>query len=316
MSAYDPYRDLRRDVIEGLTAPRKRLPPKYFYDARGSELFVAITGLEEYYQTRTERSLLARIAEEVLETTGARSIVELGAGSSSKTRMLLETGRRQGRLEMFVPLDVSERILEETADELRRSYPGLEVEWQLHDFTEHLDVLPGVPPHLLVFLGSTIGNLRPAEAAEFLADVTGALGDEDHFLMGIDLVKDPEVLEAAYNDSRGVTAEFNKNVLRVLNRELDGDFDLDAFRHRAVWEPEEQRVEMHLVSTRDQSVRLEGIDLEVSFEEGEHILTEISRKFTRAGVEEMLARAGLETVRWYTDPKDWFALSLSRPAGG
>ena len=313
MKVHDPYRDLHQDVSEGLTAAQKRLLPKYFYDQRGSELFVAITGLEEYYQTRTERALLSRIAGEVLEATGARSIVELGAGSSRKTRILLEAGREHGHLEMFVSLDVSESILEETAHDLSRSYPGLEVAWRVHDFTDHLDVLPGREPHLLVFLGSTIGNLHPGPAAEFLADVAEALGSEDHFLLGTDLVKDRAVLEAAYNDSRGVTAEFNKNVLRVLNRELGGDFDLDAFRHRAVWEPEEQRIEMHLVSTRKQTVLLRAIDLEVPFEQGEHILTEISRKFTRPDVERMLAGAGLELTAWYTDPDDWFALSLSRP---
>ena len=316
MSSYEPYSELRQDVLEGLTGPRKRLPPKYFYDGRGSELFVDITGLDAYYQTRTERALLEEIAEEVMTSTAARSIVELGAGSSRKTRVLLEAGRRQGDLEMFVPLDVSGSILEETARELRAAYPGLEVAWQLHDFTEHLDVLPGLSPHLLVFLGSTIGNLREGPAAAFLEDVCTALGTEDHFLLGTDLVKDPAVLEAAYNDQEGVTAEFNKNVLRVLNRELNADFDLDAFRHRAVWVPEEQQIEMHLVSERDQTVRLPLLDLEVPFVEGEHILTEISRKFTRAGVEEMLAAAGLEMTAWYTDPREWFALSLSRAARG
>ncbi len=311
---HGPYRRLAEDVREGLSAERKTLPPKYFYDQRGSDLFEQITRLPEYYQTRTESRLLTVIADQLVQQTAPRSLVEIGSGSSSKTRIILDALRRAGSLDTYVPVDVSRSMLEETARALEAEYQGLRVDGLVHDFEAHLDVLPGQGPHLLAFLGSTIGNLEAEASHRFLLNVAEVLEEEDHFLLGTDLVKDPAMLEAAYDDAQGVTALFNKNVLSVLNRQLGADFDLDRFAHRSVYNESESRIEMYLVSDCRQEVEVATLGLTVPFEDGEAMLTEISCKYTEAGVRRMLADAGLELVRWDTDPEQLFALSLSRCA--
>jgi L-histidine Nalpha-methyltransferase len=302
---------LRSDVLAGLLATPKSLPPKWFYDARGSELFERITELPEYYPTRAERQILATYAPEIASVTGARSLVELGSGSSEKTRLLLDALR----VREFVPLDVSATALRESAAAIAQEYPGLAVHGVVGDFTEHLDLLPGDRPRLVAFLGGTIGNLVPGERAKFLASVRSVLFEGEWLLLGTDLVKDPAVLVRAYDDSAGVTAEFNRNVLRVLNRELNGDFDVEAFEHVALWDAEAEWIEMRLRATRAMRVRLAGLDLDVTFAAGEELHTEVSAKFTRPRVETELAEAGFERTRWLTDSEGRFAVSLARAAG-
>jgi L-histidine Nalpha-methyltransferase len=302
---------LRSDVLAGLLSTPKSLPPKWFYDARGSELFERITELPEYYPTRAERQILATYSPEIASITGARSLVELGSGSSEKTRLLLDALR----VREFVPLDVSATALRDSAAAIAAEYPGLAVHGVVGDFTEHLDLLPGDRPRLVAFLGGTIGNLVPGERAKFLASVRSVLFEGEWLLLGTDLAKDPAVLVRAYDDSAGVTAEFNRNVLRVLNRELDGDFDVEAFEHVALWDAEAEWIEMRLRATRAMRVRLGGLDLDVTFAAGEELHTEVSAKFTRPRVEAELAEAGFELTRWLTDSDGRFAVSLARAAG-
>ena len=301
------------DVRAGLTSVPKTLQPKYFYDARGSELFDRITRLPEYYPTRTEREILATRVDEIAAATRAGTLIELGSGTSEKTRLLLGALTEAGTLTRFVPFDVDPAILEEASVAVARDFPGLVVSPVVGDFEKHLGELPGGQRRLLVFLGSTIGNLDPAQRAAFLADVRRTLAPGDAFLLGTDLVKAPERLEAAYDDAEGVTAEFNKNVLAVLNRELDADFDPDAFEHVALWDARHEWIEMRLRSVRAQTVRVAALDLDVSFEEGEEMRTEISAKFRRESVTAELAEAGLRLTHWWTDPAGDFALSLSEP---
>ncbi|WP_445256668.1 L-histidine N(alpha)-methyltransferase [Nocardioides aurantiacus] len=305
---------LADDVRAGLTATPRTIPPKYFYDARGSRLFDEITRLPEYYPTRTERAILVDHAKEIALVTGARSLVELGSGTSEKTRLLLDALRDAGSLETFVPLDVDPAILAEAAEAVAAEYPGVTVAPVVADFERHLTLLPRHPRRLLAFLGSTIGNLDPGQRAHFLGEVRATLVEGDAFLLGTDLVKAEERLVAAYDDSAGVTAQFDLNVLRVLSRELGADLDPDAFVHRAVWVAEHDRVEMRLESVRDQRVRIEALDLDVDLAAGEQVRTEISTKFRRAGVERELATAGLRMTHWWTDVDGDFALSLSVPA--
>ena len=303
---------LRSDVLAGLTATPKTLPPKWFYDARGSELFEQITTLPEYYPTRAEREILATYAPEIASTTGATTLVELGSGSSEKTRLLLTALRDHGTLQTFVPLDVSGSALRESAAAIAADYPGLAVHGVLGDFTEHLDLLPGTAPRVVAFLGGTIGNLVPAERAKFLAGVRSVLNAGEWLLLGTDLVKDPDTLVRAYDDASGVTAEFNRNVLRVLNRELDADFDVDAFAHVARWDTEREWIEMRLRATRAMRVHVAGLDLTVDFADGEELRTEVSAKFRKDGVRAELADSGFELVSWLTDTQGRFALSLAR----
>jgi L-histidine N-alpha-methyltransferase len=303
---------LRSDVLAGLTAEPKTLPPKWFYDARGSELFEQITALPEYYPTRAEREILATYAPEIAATTEARSLVELGSGSSEKTRLLLTALREHGTLETFVPLDVSGSALRESAAAIAADYPGLTVHGVLGDFTEHLDLLPGSAPRVVAFLGGTIGNLVPAERAKFLAGVRSVLNAGEWLLLGTDLVKDRDTLVRAYDDAAGVTAEFNRNVLRVLNRELTADFDVDAFAHVARWDTEREWIEMRLRATRAMRVHVADLDLTVDFADGEELRTEVSAKFRREGVRGELADSGFELVSWLTDTEGRFALSLAR----
>ncbi|GAB1339150.1 L-histidine N(alpha)-methyltransferase [Streptomyces sp. E-15] len=301
---------LRADVLGGLTAAPKWLPPKWFYDARGSELFERITELPEYYPTRAEREILATRSGEIAAASGARTLVELGSGSSEKTRHLLEA---LTPLAAYVPVDVSESALTRAGRALVAERPGLEVHALIADFTAPL-ALPATPgPRLLAFLGGTIGNLLPVERAAFLASVRSLLSPGDGFLLGTDLVKDERVLVRAYDDAAGVTAAFNKNVLNVLDRELGADFDPEAFDHVALWDAGREWIEMRLRSRTDQTVKVPALDLAVDFAAGEELRTEVSAKFRKEGVSAELAAAGLELTHWWTDAQDRFALSLSVP---
>ncbi|MEW1909151.1 L-histidine N(alpha)-methyltransferase [Kitasatospora sp. NPDC085895] len=305
---------LRHDVQRGLTASPKWLPPKWFYDARGSELFEEITRLPEYYPTRAEREILTDRAGEIAALTRARTLVELGSGSSEKTRLLLDALNGIGSLRGYVPVDVSESALEAAGKALIADYPGTDVHAVLSDFTQGLGLPPGGGPRLVAFLGGTLGNFVPAERAGFLRTLRAAMEPGDALLLGTDLVKDPAVLVAAYDDAAGVTAEFNKNVLNVLDRELDADFDPDAFEHVAFWDAEQEWIEMRLRSVRDQTVKIPALDLPVHFDEGEELRTEVSAKFRRERVARELAAAGLRLTHWWTDAEGRFGLSLSEPA--
>ncbi len=304
---------MAQEVRAGLTGSPLTLPPKYFYDAHGSDLFDQITRLEEYYPTRTERSILEERVADIARVTGAETLLELGSGTSEKTRLLLSTLRESGTLQRFVPFDVDPAILTQASEQVAAEFPGLVVQPVVGDFERHLGELPRGPRRLLAFLGSTIGNLDPDQRALFLRDVRATLGEGDFFLLGTDLVKSPERLVEAYDDAAGVTAAFNKNVLTVLNRELDADFDLDAFQHVAVWDEEHEWIEMRLRSLQAQRVQVRALDLVLDLAGGEEIRTEISAKFRRDVIAAELTRAGLELTHWWTDPAGDFALSLSRP---
>jgi L-histidine N-alpha-methyltransferase len=311
LTAEDLAASLRTDVRVGLTSTPKTLPPKYFYDARGSELFEEITRLPEYYPTRAERSILDTRADEIADLTKARTLVELGSGSSEKTHLLLRALRDVGSLESYVPVDVSADAIEWALPRLAEEYPSLTVHGVVADFERHLDRLPEDGPRLVAFLGGTIGNFEPVHRARFLAAVAASLSPGDALLLGTDLVKDPDRLVAAYDDAAGVTAEFNLNVLRVINRELDADFDVDAFTHVAVWDADDEWIEMRLRSSRDQRVVVPALDLAVEFEAGEQMRTEISAKFRQDAVARELATAGLHLAHWWTDEAGDFALSLA-----
>ncbi|MCX5040881.1 L-histidine N(alpha)-methyltransferase [Streptomyces coelicoflavus] len=302
---------LRDDVLAGLTSTPKWLPPKWFYDARGSELFEAITALPEYYPTRAEREILVHRAGEIAAATGARTLVELGSGSSEKTRVLLDALTERTGLGAYVPVDVSESALTQAGEALVAERPGLQVHALIADFTGGL-TLPGTPgPRLVAFLGGTVGNLLPGERAAFLSSVRALLSPGDALLLGTDLVKDEGVLVRAYDDAAGVTAEFNKNVLAVMNRELEADFEPAAFEHVALWNAEREWIEMRLRSRTAQTVKVQALDLAVDFADGEELRTEVSAKFRREGVRAELEAAGLDLTHWWTDGEGRFALSLS-----
>jgi L-histidine N-alpha-methyltransferase len=306
---------LRADALAGLTATPKTLPPRWFYDERGSELFDRITRLPEYYPTRAERAILEARAGEIAASSGADVLIELGSGTSEKTRLLLTALRQAGTLRRFLPFDVDPSVLRFAGAALADEYPGLEIEGVVGDFTRHLGELPRDGRRMVAFLGSTIGNLEPDDRRQFLAELAGNLRPGDSFLLGTDLVKDTERLVRAYDDSDGVTAEFNRNVLLVLDRELKADFDPEAFDHVARWDPANEWIEMRLRSRTEQVVSLRALDLEVRFAVGEELRTEISAKFRRERVEQELAAASLAMTHWWTDPGGDFALSLSVPAG-
>ena len=305
-------RALRSDVQRGLTSDPKELPPKWFYDERGSQLFDEITRLHEYYPTRREREILVERAGEIASITGAESLVELGSGTSEKTRILLDALRNGRTLRRFVPFDVSEEVLCEAAGAIEELHPGLEVHAVVGDFDRHLDRLPLDGRCLVAFLGGTIGNFPPVDRSRFLKEIGSSLGDDDHVLIGFDLVKDIGRLEAAYNDSAGVTADFNRNMLLVINRELGADFDVDAFEHVAFFDLDEEWIEMRLRSLAAQDVHISELGLDVSFTRGEDIRTEISAKFRPEGVMIELQDAGLSLVRWWTDTAGDFGLALAR----
>ncbi|MCW3041215.1 MAG: egtD [Solirubrobacterales bacterium] len=306
---------LADDVLDGLTRPFKELPPKHFYDAHGAELFDRICDLPEYYPTRAEREILQLRSADIAQLTGAVELVELGSGTAAKTRVLLSALADAGTLARYVPFDVTETMVREVARTLLDEYEGLEVHGIVGDFERHLQHVPDpVPgePRIVAFLGGTIGNFTPGSRRGFLRAMADLLGDGDHLLLGTDLVKDPAVLEAAYDDSAGVTAAFNRNVLTVLNRELDADFDPEAFDHVAFFDREHEWIEMRLRAQRRMVVPIRGLGLEVTFEAREEIRTEISAKFTPQRLEADLAAAGLELVELLTDPQERFALTLAR----
>lgn len=302
---------LQADVRSGLTSSPKRLSPKWFYDERGSELFDEITRLPEYYPTEAERALLRNHAAEIAAASGADTLVELGSGTSDKTRVLLTALREAGTLRRFVPVDVDPSVLRDAGAAIEAEYPGVEVDAVVADFERHLAALPRDGRRLVAFLGSTIGNLEPGPRAEFLARLRATLRPGDAFLLGTDLVKDTGRLVAAYDDAAGVTAAFNRNVLAVIDRELKADFDPAAFEHVARWNAEAEWIEMRLRSTVDQTVNIAALDLAVRFAAGEEMRTEVSAKFRRSGVEAELAAAGLQLRSWWTDPAGDFGASLS-----
>ncbi|WP_314174143.1 L-histidine N(alpha)-methyltransferase [Streptomyces winkii] len=305
---------LHTDVLKGLTGRPKSLPPKWFYDARGSELFEEITRLPEYYPTRAEHEILGDRCDEVAEATGARTLVELGSGSSRKTRLLLDSLLRHGTLESYAALDVSADALREAGEQLCLEYPDLKVTGCVTDLETDLGMPENAPgPRLVAFLGGTLGNLDGDARPAFYAALRRELKPGDALLLGADLVKDPGVLVPAYDDAQGVTAEFNKNVLRVLDRELGADFDPGAFEHVSVWNAEEERIEMRLRSLRAQTVELPALEMTAEFEAGEEILTEIAVKFRRGPLTAELARGGFGLSRWWTDEQGRFALLLAEP---
>ncbi|MFA1544685.1 L-histidine N(alpha)-methyltransferase [Actinomadura chokoriensis] len=313
LTADDLAKTLRQDVRAGLTATPKTLPPKWFYDERGSALFEEITKLEEYYPTRREREILAARASGIAAATGARTLLELGAGSGEKTRLLLDA--LSGTLRSYVPVDVSGDFLEEAAAGIAADHPDLTVRAVVADYEQHLPLLPGGERRLIAFLGGTIGNMPPAERIGFLGGVRATMDDGDFLLVGADLVKDAGRLVRAYDDPSGITAEFNRNVLHVINRALDADFDPDAFEHVAVWNEADEWIEMRLRSVRDQDVRVGGLDLAVSFAAGEEMRTEISAKFRRERLAAELGAAGMEIAEFWTDRDGDFSLTLARPSG-
>ncbi len=321
--------EMAKNVRAGLLSTPKDLSPwpKYFYDEKGSELFEEITALPEYYQTRTELSILEEKAPEIIARTRCRELVELGSGSASKTRALLDAmmaeKERSGpdRLPVcYVPLDVSESALSQSAKRLLKEYPALEISGYVCDFDRSLEPLLARPREedglgrLVIFLGGTIGNFTPERQRSFLDRLRAGLKRGDYLLVGVDLVKDARVLEAAYDDAAGVTARFNKNLLNVLNRRLGGEFDPELFAHRAVYDAQAARIEMWLDSKVTQKVPVAALDLEVPFEAGEGMRTEISAKFTRESVGEMFHESGLELLNLYTDDEDLFGLALGKPA--
>lgn len=305
---------MERDARTGLTSSPKWLPPVWFYDDEGSRLFDEITRVAEYYPTRAESEILSAQADSIARLSAPDTLVELGSGTSEKTRILLDALMAQGTLRKFVPFDVSEQTLIEAAHSIAEERPGLEVQAIAGDFHHHLQHIPQDGRRLIAFLGGTIGNFMPDERAKFLKELAATCGPDDRLLLGTDLVKDPDRLVAAYDDSRGVTAAFNLNVLNVLNRELGGDFDLDRFHHRAVWDADNEWIEMRLVSLADQKVFLKDLDLDLRFSEGEELRTEISSKFTPRRLEQALQDGGFSLVESWTDSAGDFMLSLSAPS--
>jgi L-histidine N-alpha-methyltransferase len=302
---------LRSDVLTGLTATPKSLPPKWFYDSVGSALFDRITRLPEYYPTRAEAQILRAQAGAIAAVSGADTLVELGSGTSEKTRLLLDALHTRGVLRRFVPFDVDAGVLRSSGAAIAAEYPGVDIDAVCGDFEHHLDKIPRGGRRLVVFLGSTIGNLTAAPRARFLADLAATLKPGDSLLLGTDLIKDADRLVRAYDDSAGVTAEFNRNVLAVINRELDADFDLTAFEHVARWNAGQSRIEMWLRAATAQRVRVRALGLTVEFGAGEEMLTEVSCKFHPDRVGEELAAAGLRRSHWWTDPDGDFGLSLA-----
>jgi L-histidine Nalpha-methyltransferase len=310
-------RSLPDDVLDGLTKPFKELPPKHLYDARGAELFDQICDLPEYYPTRTERSILTSKAHAIVRRTGMAELVELGSGTAAKTRVLLDAMAEAGTLWRYVPFDVAEQTVRDCAAALADEYPELNVHGIVGDFDRHLRTIPRPEPghpRVVAFLGGTIGNFTPGARRRFLRSLAALLSPSDYLLLGTDLVKDVDVLEAAYDDAAGVTAEFNRNMLHVLNRELEADFPCELFEHVAFFDTEHEWIEMRLRARRACHVRIAALDLDVDFARGEELRTEISAKFTRRRVEADYAAAGLELAEWMTDDDGLFALSLAARA--
>jgi L-histidine N-alpha-methyltransferase len=308
----DLDKTLRADVSAGLSASPKELPPKWFYDERGSELFDQITRLVEYYPTEAEREILLGNAEEIIATTRPETVIELGSGTSDKTKAILDAGTADGDLRRFVPFDVSEAFLRSSVDQLAERYQDLEIHGVVGDFDAHLAYLPTGDRQLLMLLGGTLGNYRPVERKQLMSAMVARQQVGDHVLFGVDLVKDIARLELAYDDPQGVTAAFNKNVLQVVNRQLDANFDLDNFEHVSHFDTENEWMDLRLQSVVDQDVRVEALEMDVHFAAGELMRTEVSCKFRRAGFEAELTAVGLEPVMWLTDAAGDFAVSVSR----
>ncbi len=302
------------DVIQGLTQTPKSLPPKYFYDDRGSQLFEKICELPEYYVTRTETVILRQYAGEIARITGSCELVELGSGSSTKTRLLFDAYETHAYPLRYLPIDVSAGILESSAQQLLLDYPSLEVHGLVSTYELALQQLTPtqLPSRMIFFLGSTLGNLNPEECNFFLSQITAALKVGEYFLLGIDLQKSKQFLEAAYNDSQGVTAQFNLNILEHVNRRFQGNFDTKLFEHWAFYNEQLNQIEMHLRCLKAHSVRLDALDLTVEFETGETIMTEISRKFDLEVMQQELQAKGLKPLQVWTDPKQWFGLILCK----
>jgi L-histidine N-alpha-methyltransferase len=313
LTADDLRAAMERDVREGLSAEPRQLPPVYFYDDRGSRLFDDITRLPEYYPTRAERAVLEAHAKDIAMRSGATMLVELGAGTCDKTRVLLDAMAANGTLTTYVPLDVSDTVLAEAAHALAADYPGLAVHAVVGDFHAHLDRLPAGRQRLFAFLGGTIGNLDPAQRRRFLCELDCAMDRGDRLLIGTDLVKDRSRLVAAYDDDAGVTAEFNRNVLHVLNRELGADFATDAFAHVARWNEDDSRIEMWLRATEDQRIRVRDLDLDIEFSRGDELLTEISSKFTPDGLRSELFDCGFVVDDMWLSPGDEFLVTMASP---
>jgi len=313
-TVHRPHLQMVRDVRNGLTSSPKQLSPKYFYDTRGSELFEEITQLPEYYLTRAERSLLEQRIGEIIKAVRPCSLVELGAGSATKTHIILDEMRTSGCAECYVPIDVSRDFLKATAAQLRVEYADVQIMPVVSDITEPFALPPVASPTLVAFLGSTIGNFSRDEAVRLLTHIAGEMGPADRFLLGADMIKDPKVINSAYNDAQGITAAFNLNVLERLNRELKANFPVSDYEHRAFYSIEQHRVEMHLVVRRAHTVTIPEIG-EISFAEGETIRTELSYKYDRPILEEILSAAGLSIDKWMPADDGSFALALARAEG-
>jgi len=304
---------ITKDAFRGFTASQKFIPSKYFYDFRGSQLFEDICNLPEYYPTRTEISILKHAAPKMMHSFAKGDIVELGSGANRKIRIFLDSaGKARLPLLRYIPVDVSERALKEASEELRSIYPDLPVLGIIADFTLHMDAIPCDNPRMIMFLGSTIGNFDEKMQKHFLKLVAGSMRPDDRFLIGFDMIKPRETIEAAYNDSRGITSMFNKNVLHVLNRELNADFEPSHFEHVAFFNDEKERVEMHLRAMRETIVTINDLELELTIDKNETIHTENSCKFSRSRVENMVSEAGLTIHDWYFDSKEWFSLAELR----
>ncbi len=302
--------DIKKDVLSGLTAAQKFIPSKYFYDARGSQLFEEICSLSEYYPTRTEMTILEHVAGNIMESFQRGDLIELGSGANWKIRMLLDAVEKSRMHKLrYIPVDVSNTALIKASEELKKIYPDLRVLGIVADFTRHMEVVPNGRPKLIILFGSTIGNFSRLDSLSFLQKIAGSMKTNDRLLIGLDLVKPKETLETAYNDSQGITSEFNKNVLNVLNRELNADFDLSHFDHLAFFNEGRERIEMHLRANREISVEIDDLGITVEMEKNETIQTEICRKFTRNTAEHMASEAGLTITQWFSDTKEWFALA-------
>jgi L-histidine N-alpha-methyltransferase len=309
------FRTVEDDTLDGLTRPFKEIPPRYLYDAHGSDLFEQITELPEYYQTRTERQILTDHAGDIIALTGAGELVELGSGSAVKTRLLLDAMRDAKTLHRYLPFDIAEHVVRESAATLSSAYPELQIHGIVGDFDQHLHSIPPATPdqpRIIAFLGGTIGNFSPGTRRHFLRSIGSLLNENGFFLLGVDLVKDPAVIERAYNDAAGVTAQFNLNILNVLNRELAANFPVDQFEHVAFFDTQFEWIEMRLRAKHDFVVTLRDLNLQVSFRHNEEMRTEISAKFTRQRLEADFTASGLELVGWFPDANDLFALTIAR----
>jgi L-histidine N-alpha-methyltransferase len=304
------FHSIAEDALTGLTAVRKYIPSKYFYDALGSQLFDQICRLPEYYPTRTESQILHNNAEELIGEFRRGNLVELGSGSHKKICILLDAlGPKRRSTVTYMPVDVSYAALLESAQELKTGYPELTIECVVADFTRDLHRIESEHPKLVLFFGSTIGNLDELESRSFLKGIARILNSGDRFFLGLDMLKPVHILEAAYNDSQNITAKFNKNILLVLNRELGANFRTDDFDHMAFFNESLERMEMHLRARRKIQVEIKGIELSFTIEQGETIQTEICRKFSRSSAEKMIKDVGLQVERWYSDPEEWFSIA-------